>query len=141
LASRAFWQGGSPTAIADEYERRWDQVKSTLAEEMQRIVDEAEDQMHQIVDSSITPWGEYRVSQGRQSAGRIETGDMDSAISSNVEIDGNLIRGEWGWLNDVEIYYVAQEHGTDHIDAMNSLLTTYVAAVEKVASLLEEVAR
>jgi len=95
------------------------------------IVDAAEQGtlvMVRRVKSAITPWGRFRQSQGRQFAGRIETGQMlDSIYDSWLKEVGDSYKARtsaggnfqfrFGWV-EAPSYTVYQERGTRNIRAM-----------------------
>ncbi len=107
----------------------------------------ATEAMYRKVLSSTTLWGEYRVSQGRTSAGRVETGEMvdsiwdtlyneagPAAVSAGLTSGGNF-RIKFGWLGGPS-YTTFQESGTSTIRGMFALQAGWAAANKAIFELM-----
>lgn len=46
--------------------------------------------------------------------GRIDSGEMFDNVKSRVEYSSDTIKGEFGWLDNEEMYYLFQEDGFTH---------------------------
>jgi len=91
------------------------------------------DQKHTL-DTATTTWGNFRKSQGRESAGRRERDTMYDAITSTVKAGRTSVVGEWGWLRGALKYFLVQEHGSGTIGAANSLAQSKVQADQNLAA-------
>lgn len=106
----------------------WDKGIRDAAEHAVRVtVAEGEEDMRRTIVEMDTPTGRARAAAGGGIAGRVESGEMYLDIESEVNVEGNTIIGEWGWLKNFQRYYGAQEEGTEGdadrkgIEGMNAL--------------------
>jgi len=92
---------------------------------------------------AITPTGAARVAAGRgQHAGRYESGRMHDAIDYDLDIDreARIITLRWGWIQEWVNYFAYQEWGTQHIEAVGSLGTTYSWGIMQLRGILSGMA-
>lgn len=109
--------------FAGQQKERW------IADGKQVAIDsaaEGEELVRERIRTAVTPWGEKRHAEGRESAGRIETSDMIDAVGSRIADEGDdFIETAWGWAPEVlEDYFMTQEHGfrdSQKMTPMNSL--------------------
>jgi hypothetical protein len=98
------------------------------------VLAEAVVEQKRILDTATTPWGRFRQSQGRASAGRRESDTMYDAISSDLTVGRAEVVGEWGWLGLFLKYFEYQDNGTGRIEAANSLAQSFVKAQQSLAA-------
>lgn len=109
-------------------DRYRDDLWNIVHEALEEATLYGEDRMIEILESAFTKTGMERAARGGH-PGRIETGTMRDAISSDVYLLGQTkLSGEWGWLNEVEDYFLAQENGAGLIPAMSALQGSFVSA-------------
>ena len=106
----------------------WDHSIRNAAEHALRVtVAEGEEDMRRTIVETTSPTGEARAAAGKGIQGRVDTGEMYLDVDSDVRVQGNSIIGEWGWIEEVQDYYLYQNDGTEGtndrkgIDGMNAL--------------------
>ena len=90
-------------------------------------------EMRRIIDVSTTDWGEYRMSQGRASAGRRETEAMYSSVGAKV-VNG---KAKWGWITGTLNYFKYQENGTQTIAGMYALKDSRQKVLDELPRLVK----
>jgi len=71
-----------------------------------------EDEMKSNILASGTPFSQSARQAGiNQGPGRYRTGKMYNAVKSRVEAGGNRVRAAFGWIGEVEDYFLYQEDG------------------------------
>lgn len=85
---------------------------------------------------------------GTQSGpGRYETGNMIQSVKYRVEISNTKIVGEFGWLDNQEMYFFYQDEGFthwlsgEHIPGMLALMDAEAEAREQFVSRLSALMR
>lgn len=90
------------------------------------------DAMRQQILDAETPWGQKRMGEGRQYAGRYETGHLyDEVRATKPEWSGDVVEARFGWDPDeVEPYFLEQEYNLSGRleNAMHSLNVGATAA-------------
>lgn len=127
-----------------------DYIRTSYQEAYRRIVDAVSDatelgerEMRRIVETSITRTGEERAARGGH-PGRVDSGDMLDAIDKTVapNSDFSEVRGSFGWLTDLQPYYLWQEMGDDefnvHFQGMKALDGSFITAREELFKRLRE---
>lgn len=135
-----------PRQLAARIESRVYNTVDELEALVKGIVDDGADDMRRFILQAVTATGQRRVSTGRgQYAGRYETGTMYDAVSSKVNVDGSALRleveGEFGWLDEVLAYFIAQEGGTDRIPPMRALHRAWINASQEFQKEVQKVLR
>ena len=79
--------------------------------------------------------------------GRVDTGDMIQSVKYRVEISNGAIVGEFGWLDNQEMYFLYQEHGFTHwlsgdmIPGMMALMDAEAAARDEFVARLAAIVK
>lgn len=130
---------GALDEISDHFEGHVQRIIDALENLMQELAAKGEGRMIEILESAVTPTGAARAALGGI-AGRVETGKMRDAISSDVENDGDTIIAEWGWLDEVAAYFLIQERGDEvfgvQFEGMKALLGSYIEMREELRGRL-----
>jgi hypothetical protein len=119
--------------IVSQIEVRADGVRANAREALEQIVSDASVDYVEELLAAETRTGRARVEAGGNGPGRYDSGDMIADVASDVFDDGDEIVGEWGFIWDVEKYYLAQEHGLGHVPPVFGLETTHARATDKLA--------
>lgn len=127
------WERGSPDLFVSSPFRAIKGVTENF--DMEQLVSDAADLMRRLIMTRGTGkvWSRPGPS-GRTGSfpGRVDSGDMYSAVAHAVSGDGR--RGEFGWLDNQEPYFLYQEDGFrhwisgEHIPAMFALQDAGAAA-------------
>ena len=119
------------------------EVKKQAEQIVADYAHDGEVQMEQIIQDAVTETGLARAgnpNSGGNSPGRIDTGLMINQVSSETHRDGNEFVGTFGWTKEVEDYFLLQENGTAHIEAMNALHGSAIAqreiALQKIQNIV-----
>lgn len=133
------WKGFDITNLEHEIHAIIDEIEHDVRQILDDITREAVADMQRIIESTTSKTGEARQAAGQGFAGRIDTGRMrdDVARALETDMDGAVV-GTWGWVYNLDEYYLAQEHGTRSIGAMSALQGSYVAAREKLRDRLRD---
>lgn len=106
MARDGLWWYTDPGVIAQKLSARSAKWGGELGGLVSASLDEATDYMRQAVMTR----GVYR---GEPTGGpRLKSGDMYSSISSRMESDGSMVRGQFGFINGAPYYTIYQEFGT-----------------------------
>jgi hypothetical protein len=98
---------------------------------------EGEYKMALLDEPAHTDTGRARQAATGGEPGRFDEGNMYSAVASDVYLDGDEIVGVWGFIEDVEKYYLVQEHGLGNVPGVFGLETTHAQAVDKLGAELD----
>lgn len=135
------WVSSNPDTLIHRIQVRADSITDEMVDIMQVSVEEAHGFQAQALDESTTSYGEQRYGAGRGgSAGRNDTGTMIDRIEHDVEVDGNTVRGWWGW-DEPEDYFLAQEFGIGNPPPALSLRTSFVAEREKITARINQLGK
>lgn len=129
------WVQGNPAAFMD-----WGKgIEELVKREIQVILDD-------VINEAATKMREFISSRGLENsegAGRIKSSDMLNSVGAKLNVSGNIIEGEFGWTENQEIYFLAQEEGAvlwnggvimpmlALYDAGQWAITEFVARIEK----------
>ena len=94
--------------------------------------------MHELILAAHTPTGEKRVAlwPGLH-AGRYDSGRMYDAVDYDVKLDEAGITLSWGWIDDLQTYFLYQEYGTEQIAAVGSLADTFTLGLTRMAQIMD----
>lgn len=128
------WVVGSPQEFINTPQKALGLVTKNF--NMEALVEDAAGMMKDLIASRGTNRQWSRAWNGRTHSGpgRIDTGNMYEAVTWWVSPDG--YRGEFGWLNNREPYFLYQEEGFPHwitgemVPAMLALQDAGLAAQE-----------
>lgn len=119
---------------------RVDRLVDSLEDEMKEIVEQGASDMQRTIDTAVTPTGERRVASGAGGhAGRRETDDMYNDVKSDVERNGNTIVGRFGWIEDWQEYYSLQEDGSQFIEGMDALGSSFIRAEDRLRGAVSRI--
>ena len=94
--------------------------------------------MKQKIETTTSAAGEARAAKGGP-AGRIDTGNMyDEVTGVTYQESPTRIVTTWGW-EETPLYFLAQEHGTEKIEAMESLHYSLHAADDELTSRVRRI--
>lgn len=133
------WKGFDITKLEYAVAALLDEIEHDARQIIDDITREAVAEMQKIIESSFTDTGLARQAAGQGAPGRTETWDMrdDVARALETDMDGAVV-GTWGWVYNLQEYYLRQEYGTEYIDAMSALQQSYVSAREKLRQRLQD---
>lgn len=135
------WQGFDIDGLQLDIRAWADKIELDARQILDDIVREAVDDMYQILLNAVTDTGLRRAAAGEGAgvAGRVDTGQMarDIKAALDADLDGAIV-AEWGWIDNVENYYVFQEYGNQYIKAMSALQGSYMKAREKLRQRLAD---
>jgi hypothetical protein len=97
------WVEGSPAAFLAWGATAEEVIKGLVQEIMDAVMQEAADKMREFIST--------RGLENSAGAGRIQSGNMLASVDSRVTINGESIEGTFGWLENGEVYFLAQEEG------------------------------
>lgn len=143
ISIRSRWVGKDPGTWLEAQGKK---IKKRLDEILEEIIAEAADDMVRILEAAWTKTGQARVDAGGNGPGRVDSGKMRDAIRSRIlEKNKNRTVGAWGWLDEAEFYFIAQEYGAKefnvHFDGMKALQGSYVMAREKFRARVASIGR
>jgi hypothetical protein len=104
------WVKGTPELFVSSPRRAVEVVEKF---DMDALVRDAADMMRLIIATSGT------IKSGR--SGRIDTARMYDAVKSRVTFSSQSLIGEFGWLDDQELYFHAQDAGFLHVWSGNKI--------------------
>lgn len=119
-------------------------VKEGAASIVADFAHDGERVMEQVIVEAETKTGYARVADDDNpgnSPGRVDTGLMINQVSSEWEQDGDTYIGRFGWTKETEDYFLYQENGTEHIEAMNALGSAAVQGRERAIKRISNIAR
>ena len=133
------WKGFDITKLEFAVAALVDEIEADVRQIIDDITREAVAEMQKIIESSITKTGLERSAAGEGAPGRTDTWRMrdDVARSLSLNMDGGVV-GTWGWVYNLEDYYLKQEHGTEYIAAMSALQQSYTSAREKLRQRMQD---
>lgn len=109
-----------------------------LAGEMAELGAELAARMGMLILAAHTKTGEARVASGRgPHAGRYETGDMYNAVDYRIDVEPEAVILSWGWIQEWEDYFAAQEYGTSQIAAVGALADTFTLSLPRMAAIMD----
>lgn len=133
------WRNGDLKTMTTYLEGFGEHVKEQAVIAMQDVVAESADEMRQIITDAHTTTGRARAdSPGGGEPGRVETETMRKRVDHDVEVDGNTVRGTFGW-SDPERYFMYQENGTRFVEAMHALLQSFISGRERFKSRVDRI--
>jgi hypothetical protein len=137
------WVGENPGTWAEAQGKK---IKKQLDEILEEIIAEAADDMIRILEAAWTETGQRRVEKGGNGPGRVDTGKMRDAIKARIlQKSKDRTVGAWGWLDEVDFYFIAQEYGGEafavHFKGMAALQGSYIQAREKFRKRLKQIGR
>lgn len=146
------WSGAGLRGLMSHIEGIPATMRKRAHEELSTIVSKAASQQKMMIEEAVTETGRRREAAGRGVPGRVETGLMMNSISASTTEDtttgtsieglsideGGTIVGEWGWQFP-EDYFTYQDDGTETVQAVLSLLTTFLAADSEFRGKLPEI--
>lgn len=119
---------------------RVESIVDDLVSEMEDIVEQGAEDMQRVIDTAVTPTGERRVATGAGAhAGRRESDEMYRDVKSEVQRNGNVIVGRFGWIDDYQEYYGAQEDGFGNLEGMDALGNSFVQAEDRLRGAIAKV--
>ncbi|KZE41437.1 hypothetical protein [Microbacterium sp. T32] len=139
MPSSYSFTGFDPGALFAGVELVGDVLLDEAAGEMAVLGESLALRMQEELLRAVTRTGLARVAAGHgPHAGRYESGRMHDAISFDIEVDQEerIITLRWGWISDWADYFALQEWGTEHIEAVNSLGTTYSWGIAQLRGIL-----
>jgi hypothetical protein len=135
------WRGASPTELIATLHAYGDKLDERTEEIMDDAVEEGGQRMQDTLETAETKTGRARVDSGSGAfPGRHVTGQMVDAVASSETKEGDTWIGRWGWANP-EVYFLAQDSGTDTLPAAHSLLESFVAIREAFIGEVREATR
>lgn len=108
---------------------------------LQDIALEVTADMRRIIAQAVTDTGRERAASGEGlgQPGRIETSAMISDVTYALDTNaGGEVVLTWGWVDNLEDYYLIQENGNSRIKAMSALQQSYVKGREKLRDRLRD---
>lgn len=112
------WKVGSAEGLLQAIPRRMD-----------RFMAAAEDVVREVVEQGAIAH--------REAIDRIDTGLMRGSVGfESPTVNGRVIRGEFGWTQNQEQYFLYQEYGTSHLVAMSALTDAGSQARERLVSMI-----
>jgi len=102
-SSGVTWISGNPQSFLNYGNAVEEFVKGEVQKIMAEVMDEAAAKMREFIGT--------RGLQNSAGAGRIQTGNMLNSVSSQVTVNGVTVEGTFGWLENGEVYFLAQEEG------------------------------
>jgi hypothetical protein len=143
------WVKGSPSGLTSYLLSAETRFRDEAFIAMHEAVHVGEEHMKSIIKTSTTETGEARAGgvksgprdAGYGEAGRIESKEMYDAVTSDVDVHINTIRGRFGWLDGGDDYFLYQEDGTERVPAMHALLGAFLTASEELYGTMSEIVR
>jgi hypothetical protein len=123
------WVKGSPSALVNVADVLLKKLNQALQQAMDEVTGEGANQMATFIAT--------RGVNGK--SGRILTGNMIGAVDARTQVNGTVVVGEFGWLNDKELYFLVQEKGrtvSGFIAPMLALQDAGIAAREELLRVL-----
>lgn len=116
-------------------------VEGAAFHAVQDAISDGEQIMRKRIETAVTETGLARAGKGGH-PGRIESGTMLDDISNDLTDDvhnghGTIV-GRFGWLDQAPEYFLVQEYGTEHIEAMGSLGLGAAKAMDTLRARLNE---
>lgn len=103
------WTQGSPERMIATIQHSEQNFTDTAIKIVTESVDDGQQLQRKILDEAETAYGRERYSRGQgNSPGRNDSGHMIKEVHKGVEVDGNTVRGYWGW-DTPEGYFFAQD--------------------------------
>lgn len=124
--------------------RKLEEIDNHVGYAVNKATQHGEESMKRVIETTTSPTGQERAGNGGH-PGRIDTGNMFDAVESDVNAYGTLENrrhvGDWGWLTDLEEYFLRQEHddSVSAYGAMNSLRQSYIEAREMLYEELSDI--
>jgi hypothetical protein len=133
------WKGFDIDGLEHTVTALLDELEVDARTILDDIAREAVGEMQRIIETAITETGLIRAARGGH-PGRIDTGNMldDVARALETGADGSVMV-TWGWVYEVQDYYLRQEHGDSRITAMSALQQTFTNAREKLHDRLRDI--
>jgi hypothetical protein len=103
MANGVFWLSGSPSAFLNYGATVEEFVKGEVQKIMAEVMEEAAAKMREFIST--------RGLANSAGAGRIQSGNMLNSVGFKVNAGGVEIEGTIGWLENGEVYFLAQEEG------------------------------
>jgi hypothetical protein len=152
------WAGQTFDQMAYGIIALFEEIEVEARQILDDISRECVDDMYRILLAARTKTGNDREAAGQGIAGRVDTGQMSRDIKAALDagLDGGVVL-TWGWIANVEDYYLYQEYGTaprapkvseatgqevdnghPGIKAMSALQQSYTKAREKFRQRLQD---
>jgi hypothetical protein len=134
------WQGFDISDLEAQVIAIVDGIELDARQILEDLATEAVDEMYAILLAARTATGDYREASGKGVAGRVNTGQMARDIKAALEtgMDGSAVL-TWGWIDNLEDYYIYQEQGTGRIGAMSALQGSFTKTREKFFERLRDI--
>ena len=103
-------------------------------------LDTAVEDIKHTIRISVTKTGIKRAQDGIGEPGRIEHGDMINAVTSEMQIEGDVIIGSAGWLHDNKgrEHAAYQEPGTERVEGMRALFSAHSLVANEMKKRLKD---
>lgn len=132
--------GALEDLLTKQFQAHIDDLLDMLYNLADELSNRGQTRMIEILEAAVTPTGAARAARGGH-PGRVETGTMRDAITSDVDSDGDEIIAKWGWLEEVQAYFLLQEHGDSvfgvQFEGMKALMGSYIEMREELRSRLK----
>lgn len=119
----------------------WNHEFNNLAARMAAVPKNLEDKAAVIVQETVIEGAQ----QMRSLIDRIDTGQMLADVgNTNVQKDGTRVYAQFGWVDQVQPYYIYQEQGFRHyrsgkdVPPMHALLRAFINVREKFYGRIRE---
>ena len=103
MAAGVTWIQGSPQAFLNYGKTVEEFVKGEVQSIMSEVMDEAATKMREFINTRGLP--------NSKGSGRVDTGNMLNSVNSRVSYQGAVVEGTFGWLENGDLYFLAQEGG------------------------------
>jgi hypothetical protein len=131
------------TPIHHWFSRIVEGVNDTAVTVVRDAVVLGEDLMQQGIEygGTLEQWTRAdRYGRWSSDPGRVASGKMLDAVESDMEVDDNHVRGEFGWIDNYEDYFGFQEAGFYHVRAQREVASMHALsdAAEAVFEFIDE---
>lgn len=139
MSSSFSFTGFDPSALFAGVELYGDALLDEAAGEMALLGESLAERMQEELLRAVTRTGLARVAAGKGiHAGRYDKGRMHDAVDYDIDVDQEerTVTLRWGWIQEWADYFALQEWGTEHIEAVGSLGTTYSWGISQLRGIL-----
>lgn len=127
------WKGKKPSEHYSEIGARGLGGQDALIEIMEHVAEDGADQIRDIImttPSALVPGKDNRYWTGQM---------YDDVGFKDVQVSGSKVTAIFGWVGNVEDYYMNQEYGLDYVPTpMHALHQAHVTQREELLKLIRE---